>query len=286
MSGTLYVVATPIGNLEDLTRRAVRILGEAEVIAAEDTRAAERLLSHLGIGAGRVVSFFEGNEAARSEELVARLLGGTTVALISEAGTPAVSDPGRRLVAAAAEAGVRVEVVPGASAVITALVASGLATDRFLFLGFPPREAGPRRELCGSLRGERATLVFYEAPPRVGATLADLAAALGEQRSACLARELTKLHEEIVRAPLGELAHRYAEVPPRGECTIVVAGASEAEAAATNIDIEGEARALLAQGLGPKDVAARLAVLTGKPRRQLYQLALALARSEQDHSGH
>jgi 16S rRNA (cytidine1402-2'-O)-methyltransferase len=170
---------------------------------------------------------------------------------------------------------VKVVVVPGPSAHAAALVASGLPSDRFLFLGFPPREAGPRRELFGSLRRDPATLLFYEAPARVGRTLADLAEAFGPARPACLCRELTKLHEEIVRGSLGELAARYAGEAPRGECTLVVAGASAGEAAEP-IDVEARARALLAEGLGPKDVAARLAVETGKSRRTLYQLALSL----------
>lgn len=279
MAATLYVVGTPIGNLEDVTYRAVRVLGEADVIAAEDTRAVERLLDRHGIRAKRVVSFFEGNEARRTEELVERLRAGATVALVSEAGMPGVSDPGQRLVAAAAAAGVPVVVVPGPSAALVALVGSGLPTDRFLFLGFPPREPGPRRELFGSLAAERSTLILYEAPPRVGATLADLAAALGADRPACLGRELTKLHEELVRAPLGDLAARYAETPPRGECTIVVAGASAEEArarAAAAVDVEAEVRRLLREGVSPKEIAARLALATGRPRRQLYQLALAL----------
>jgi 16S rRNA (cytidine1402-2'-O)-methyltransferase len=275
--GTLYVVATPIGNLEDLTLRAARVLREADVIAAEDTRAALRLLSHLGITGKRLVSIFEGNEAARSEALVAELAAGRQVAMISEAGTPAVSDPGQRLVAAAAAAGAAVVAVPGASAVITALVASGLPSERFLFVGFPPRTAGERQALFGSLRAELGTLVLYEAPDRTGATLADLAAALGADRPAALCRELTKLHEEVVRLPLGALAAQYAEVSPRGEVTLVVAGADPA-AARGELDVEAELAALLASGLGPKDAAQRLVVKTGLPRRQLYQLALSLAR--------
>jgi 16S rRNA (cytidine1402-2'-O)-methyltransferase len=279
MAGVLSIVATPIGNLEDLSFRAVRVLGEAQVIAAEDTRAARHLLDRYAVSGPRLVSFFEGNEAERTAELVETVRGGARVALVSEAGTPGVSDPGQRLVAAVIAAGERVEVIPGPSAAISALVLSGLPTERFLFVGFPPRDAGPRQELFGSLRAETGTLVLYEAPPRVGATFADLVAAFGAERRACLARELTKIHEEAVRGTLGELAARYAEAPPRGECTLVVAGASPEEAsAARSFDLEAEAAALLAQGLGPKDVAARLAAATGKPRRVLYQLALSLAR--------
>lgn len=276
----LYIVASPIGNLEDLSLRAARVLREADVVAAEDTRAAARLLAaadaHGPVNpARRVVSSFEGNEAARAEELAAALARGVKVALISEAGTPGVSDPGARAVTAAIAIGARVEVVPGPSAAIAALVASGLPTDRFLFLGFPPRTAGARHQVFGGLRGEIATLILYEAPDRVGATLADLAAALGADRPACVSRELTKIHEEHVRGTLGELAQRYAETAPRGECTLVVAGAA---AAPPVVDIEAELRRLLADGLGPRDAAARLVIATGKPRRELYQLALALQR--------
>jgi 16S rRNA (cytidine1402-2'-O)-methyltransferase len=279
--GTLYIVASPIGNLEDLSPRAARVLREADVVAAEDTRAAARLLAAADAGGGanprrRVVSSFEGNEAARAEQLAAALAGGARVAVISEAGTPGVSDPGERAVAAAIGAGARVEVVPGPAACIAALVASGLPAERFLFLGFPPRETGARHQLFGGLRAEVATLIFYEAPDRVGVTCADLAAALGADRRACLSRELTKVHEEHVRASLGELAARYAETPPRGECTLVVAGASGPAAAA--VDVEAELRRLLAAGLGPRDAAARLVIATGKPRRELYQLALAIQR--------
>ncbi|HVQ26161.1 MAG TPA: 16S rRNA (cytidine(1402)-2'-O)-methyltransferase, partial [Planctomycetota bacterium] len=239
----MSIVATPIGNLEDLTLRAARVLGEAEIIAAEDTRRAGELLAHLGKQGARVMSLFEGNEAQRTAELVELLAGGARVALISDAGTPGISDPGQRLVAAAHAAGVRVEIVPGPSAAIAALVLSGLPSDRFLFAGFPPRDTGARHELFGSLRAERATLIFYEAPPRVGTTLAELAAALGGGRPVVLARELTKLHEEAVRGTLDELAARYAAVAPRGECTLVVAGAPEAP---VELDLEAETRILLA----------------------------------------
>jgi 16S rRNA (cytidine1402-2'-O)-methyltransferase len=288
MAGVLYLVATPIGNLEDMTHRAVRVLSGVAVIAAEDTRAAARLLGHFHIRGPRVVSMFEGNEAGRAQALLGELAAGRDVAVISEAGMPGISDPGERLVAAAVGAGIRVEAVPGAVAATTALVASGLPTGRFLFLGFPPREPGARQQLFGSLRREVATMILYEAPDRVAATCADLAAALGTGRPAALARELTKRHEEIVRAPLGALAERYAAESPRGECTLVVQGASADPAAdglesgespdAGLADISARMRALLAQGLGPKDAAARMVVVTGKPRRQLYQLALSLQR--------
>jgi 16S rRNA (cytidine1402-2'-O)-methyltransferase len=276
VSGVLYIVATPIGNLEDITLRALRILREANVVAAEDTRAAAVLLKRHGIER-QVLSCFEGNEAARAEELIARALAGESVALISEAGTPAVSDPGERLVARAVAAGVRVEPIPGPSAAIAALVASGLSTERFLFAGFPPRAEGERQQAFAKLRSLDATLVFYEAPPRVGRTLADLAATLGESRRAVVARELTKVHEEHVRGTLGELAARYASEPPRGEVTLIVEGAP-AGSAFESIDLDAAIREALAAGKSPKEIAAELALRTGKPRRAIYQLAIALKR--------
>jgi 16S rRNA (cytidine1402-2'-O)-methyltransferase len=279
--GTLFIVGTPIGNLEDLSLRAARVLREADLVAAEDTRVAGFLLAQVdALGPSnpgrRVVSNFEGNEAARAGQVADALRAGRRVAVISEAGMPGVSDPGAYAIAAAIAAGARVEVIPGPSAALAALIGSGLSAERFTFLGFPPREAGARRALFGTLRSELATMILYEAPDRVAATLRDAADAFGAERRASLGRELTKLHEEHVRGTLGELAERYADAPPRGECTLVIAGGSAAEPA---IDIEAELRALLAAGLGPKDAAARLVVRTGKPRRVLYQLALALQRS-------
>ncbi len=274
--GVLYVVATPIGNLEDMSFRAVRILKDVDIVAAEDTRSAQKLFERFSIRAKRLISYFEGNEAARSVELVKALEADKSVALISEAGTPGVSDPGTRLVKAAADAGIKVEVIPGPVAAVAALVGSGLPTARFMVVGFPPREAGARRMMFGQLRYEPSTIALYEAPGRVAETLSDLAAALGDNRSAAVCRELTKLHEETVRGTLAELRDRYADGPPRGECTIVVAGATAGEV--PDIDVEAELRKLLDQGLGPKDAAARLVVTTGKPRRALYQLALSLQR--------
>jgi 16S rRNA (cytidine1402-2'-O)-methyltransferase len=279
--GTLFIVGTPIGNLEDLSLRAARVLREADLIAAEDTRAARHLLTHVdALGpsnpARRIVSNFEGNEVQRADEVARALREGRRVAVISEAGMPGVSDPGAPAIAAAIAAGARVEVVPGPSAAVAALIGSGLPAERFTFLGFPPREPGARRALFGTLRAEPATMIFYEAPDRVAETLRDAAAAFGADRRASLGRELTKLHEEHVRGTVGELAARYADAPPRGECTLVIAGGSAAEPA---VDIEAELSALLAAGLGPKDAAARLVVRTGKPRRVLYQLALALQRA-------
>jgi 16S rRNA (cytidine1402-2'-O)-methyltransferase len=281
MPGTLFVVATPIGNLEDLSPRAARVLREADLVYAEDTRRASILMQHAG-ATTQVVSMFDGNEAARSAELGALLAADKRVCVISDAGTPGVSDPGERAVRAAIAAGARVEVIPGPVAAVAALIGSGLSSARFVFLGFPPRDDGPRRQLVGTLRSEVATMIFYEAPDRVGATLAALRDGLGEARGACVSRELTKVHEEHVRGTLGELAARFADEPPRGECTLVVEG-SDADVA-DEIDIEAELLRLLAEGLGPKDAAARLVVVTGKPRRQLYQLALSLERTRTGES--
>lgn len=287
-SGRLYVVGTPIGNLEDITLRALRVLGSVPVLAAEDTRAAQHLLLHhrvrAGSGGPEIYSFFAGNEAARTEQLLQILQAGRDVALISEAGLPGISDPGQRLVAAARQRGVPVEVVPGPSASLTALIGSGLGTERFLFVGFPPRGEGDRLALFGSLRHEPGTLLFYESPERVHRTLGDLAAALGGQRPACLARELTKLYEEHVSGTLAELQARYADAPPRGEVTLVVAGAAaasqtaapSAEDATALCDLETEIRRRLAAGQGPKEIATALTLLGGQPRRKLYQLALLL----------
>ncbi len=275
MSGTLFIVGTPIGNLEDLSLRAARVLREADVIAAEDTRSAKVLLAHAGAGHARVISLFDGNEASRVAAICDELAAGKKVAVISEAGMPGISDPGARVVDAAITAGARVEVIPGPNAALCALVGSGLPASHFAFFGFPPRESGARRALFGSLRSELGTLIFYEAPDRVAETLDDLAAAFGADRRASLGRELTKIHEEHVRGTLGELAAKYRDTAPRGECTLVVAGGT---AAAPEVDIEAELQKLLDAGLGPKDAAQRLVVVTGKPRRQLYQLALSLQR--------
>jgi 16S rRNA (cytidine1402-2'-O)-methyltransferase len=278
--GTLYVVSTPIGNLEDMTFRAVRVLKEVPVIAAEDTRAAGNLLRHFEIARPTMVSFFEGNEAARTEHLMARLRGGDDVAVISEAGTPGVSDPGARLVAAAVAAGVRVVPIPGASAALAALVASGLPTDEFYFVGFPARDGGPRLQAFARLRNVEATLVVYEAPGRVAATLHDLAAVFGDQRRAVVARELTKVHEELVRGTLKELIAKFADAAPRGEVTILVEGAAATAAEQPAVDVEAEVKRRLADGESPKEIAAALALTSGKPKRQIYQLAVALKPRE------
>ncbi|MDT5262920.1 MAG: rRNA (cytidine1402-2-O)-methyltransferase, partial [Acidobacteriota bacterium] len=219
--GTLYLVATPIGNLEDVTRRALRVLAEADVVACEDTRRTRTLLEHFGIRA-RTVSYHEHNERERATELAAVLEGGASVALVSDAGTPGINDPGFRLVRACVERGLRVVPVPGPTAFVAALTASGLPTDEFYFGGFLPSRTHARRERLASVRALRATLVFYETPHRIAHALSDAREVLGE-REAAVARELTKIHEEIVRGRLGELAARFSvEGAARGEMVLVI----------------------------------------------------------------
>jgi 16S rRNA (cytidine1402-2'-O)-methyltransferase len=282
--GTLTVVAIPLGNAADLAPRAAAALREADLIVAEDTRSARRLLTEIGAAPPPPVwSCFDANEAERAAEVAARLAEGAKVALISEAGTPLVSDPGYRVVSAAIAAGARVVPVPGPSAVLAALVGAGLPTDRFLFLGFPPRKSGARRRLIESVRALPFTLVLYESPLRAAATLADLAAVLGPERRACLARELTKPHEELVRDTLGALAARYADDRPLGEVTLVVAGAEDG-APAEELDddeIRERGRALIADGRTPTEAARALAEATGRARRDVYRL---LTRDEPDES--
>jgi len=221
MAGTLYLVSTPIGNLEDITHRAVRLLGEVDVIACEDTRHTKKLLSHYSIGT-RTISYHEHNERERAAELLEQLKRGLDVAIVSDAGTPGISDPGFRLARLAIENDVRVVPVPGASALITALVASGMPTDEFFFGGFLPARSGARRTRLSELRSIPATLIFYEGPHRIAATLKDAQEILGE-REAVVARELTKMHEEIVRGRLSELATRFSSAErARGEMVLII----------------------------------------------------------------
>jgi 16S rRNA (cytidine1402-2'-O)-methyltransferase len=272
--GTLAVVATPLGDARDLSPRAAETLRAADLIVAEDTRSARRLLGEIGAETKTILSCFDANEAARAAEVAERLAGGANIALISEAGTPLVSDPGYRIVAAAISAGARIVPIPGPSAVLAALVGAGLPTDRFLFLGFPPRKSGARRRLFESVRLLPYTLVLYESPLRTGATLADLAAVLGDGRRACVARELTKPHEELVRAPLADLAAKYEANRPLGEVTLVIEGAPH-DAPAEELDdaeILARAQSLLAEGQSTGSVARALAELTGRPRREIYNL--------------
>lgn len=276
--GSLLVVSCSIGNAGDLSPRAIETLRSADVVLAEDTRSARKLLLAHGIER-RTQSCFDANEAERAQEAAALLRAGKNLALLSEAGTPAVSDPGYRVVRAAIAAGARVIPIPGPSAVLAALVASGLPTDSFFFAGFPPRKTGARRLLFSRLGQLATTLVFYESPHRVGATLAELVAVLGPSRPACLARELTKTHEEIVRGSLGDLALRYKETRPLGEVTLLVGGVDEGAALGDDEDALAErARMLLSTGLSARDVAETLADESTRSRRHIYQLVLALRK--------
>jgi 16S rRNA (cytidine1402-2'-O)-methyltransferase len=272
-AGTLFVIATSLGNPADLAPRALEALRASEIIFAEDTRTARALLAAHGIDRP-THSCFDANEAARAGEAAALLAAGKIVGLVSEAGMPTVSDPGYRLVRAAIDAGARVVPVPGPAALLLALVGSGLPTDRFFFAGFPPRKPGPRRALFTTLRGLPATLIFYESPHRVAATLADLTATLGPDRPACVARELTKTHEEFVRGSLGALAERYAIDRPLGEITLVIGGAPEEASAESDESLRERAAALLAAGETARDVAQQLAEETGRSRRDMYDLVL------------
>ncbi len=278
--GTLFIVATPIGNRGDLTDRARDTLAGVDLIAAEDTRHTGQLLAQLGIRTP-LYALHEHNEAGRAAELTARLLAGARIALVSDAGTPLISDPGYRLVAAAAAAGVTVVPIPGACAAVAALSVAGLPTDRFVFEGFLPPRAAARRAQLATLATEPRTLVFYEAPHRVAETLADLAAAFGGERPAVLGRELTKLHETVYRGTLAELVARAAADPniARGEAVLIVAGAVP-DAVSDSAELQRLDRLLAALLAAlPLSQAVDLAVeFSGARRNRVYERALALKR--------
>jgi len=271
--GTLQVVATPIGNLADLSPRAQQALREADVIAAEDTRRTQQLLSALGI-ARPLISLYEHNETQRIPELLGRLADGQTVALVSDAGTPLLSDPGYELTRAAVGAGVRVVAIPGASALTTALAVAALPVQRFCFEGFLSARAAERRAQLAALAHETRTLVFFEAPHRIRATLADMAAEFGAARAAVVARELTKVHEQVYRGALGELAAQAAREQnfERGEITLVVAGAAPTMQAAVDPVQLRRTVELLLKELPPGRAAALAAQLTGATRAEAYAL--------------
>lgn len=267
--GRLYVVSTPIGNLGDLSPRAVETLAGVSLVLAEDTRHSRHLLDHFGIRAP-LASHHEHNEARTTPALVERLLAGESMAIISDAGTPLLSDPGARLVRAAIDAGVAVVPVPGASALLAALVASGIPADRFTFYGFLPRKGRERSELLGEIAALRHTAVVYEAPGRVAGTMAELAG-LAADRQAAVARELTKQFEEVRRGTVGELARYYEDSPPRGEVVLVIEGA-----APPPLDEEAvrqRARALRAEGVSAREVARTLVAEHGVARNTAYRLA-------------
>jgi len=275
-SGALVVVATPIGNLGDLSPRAIQELTTAGAICCEDTRRTRALLSAAGVRAGgRLRSLHRHNEVERIPEMLRLLEQGGTVAVVSDAGTPGISDPGSRLVAAAAETGHQVRTVPGPSAVLAALVVSGLATDRFAMEGFLPRRGSARRHRLDAVASDARTTIVLEAPTRLAATLADLLDACGDRR-AVVARELTKMHEEVWRGTLSTLARRAAQDGVRGEVVIVVSGAPEA-AAASDEELVAAVRSQLASGMGVRDAASAVAAAAGVGRRRVYQLALQVA---------
>lgn len=274
--GRVVLVGAPLGNPGDASPRLRETLASADVVAAEDTRRLARLAGDLGVQmTGRTVSYFEGNERRRTPELVAAARDGAVVALVTDGGMPSVSDPGYRLVTAAYEAGVEVAVVPGPSAVTTALAVSGLPCDRFCFEGFPPRRAAARRQHLAALAAEQRTLVFFEAPHRLAATLADLAAAFGADRPAVACRELTKRFEEIRRGSLGELAGWAAEQRARGEITLVVAGSpAEVREPPDEEALRAAVATRVAVGSSHRDAVAAVAREYGVSRRELYELTV------------
>ncbi|MBP0002147.1 MAG: 16S rRNA (cytidine(1402)-2'-O)-methyltransferase [Cyanobacteria bacterium SBC] len=273
--GTLYVVGTPIGNLEDMTFRAVTTLKTVDVIAAEDTRHTGKLLQHFQISTPQI-AYHHHNRSQRIPEILDRLQRGNAIALVTDAGMPGISDPGYELVKACAESGVSVVPIPGVSASITALSVSGLDSQRFTFEGFLPTKGKERRERLEQLAGDVRTLIFYEAPHRLRETLSDLAAVLGKPRSIVLARELTKRFEEIWRGTLEESIERYREREPKGEYTIVVAGASSESIVLSEEALKAELQQLMAQGISRSQASRQLAQSSQLSRRQLYQLALTI----------
>jgi 16S rRNA (cytidine1402-2'-O)-methyltransferase len=277
--GTLYVVATPLGNLSDLTPRAARILAAVDVVAAEDTRRARILLGVSG-GHPRLLSLHAHSPPARTRQVIALLAGGKSVALVTDAGTPSVSDPGADLVRQAREAGCTVTVIPGPSAVAAALSVSGLPADRYIFLGFIPRRGRERRRLLDQVAASDLTAVIFEAPTRLARLLDDLTARCGSERRVAVARELTKIHEDVRTGTLAELSGYYRDGPVRGEITVVVAGAAAGagatDATAPVIHLEDRARALLGQGVTRRDAAGRIAKEYGLPRNEAYRRVNAL----------
>jgi 16S rRNA (cytidine1402-2'-O)-methyltransferase len=278
-SGILVLVATPIGNLGDLSPRAVEVLRDADVIAAEDTRRTRGLLTHAGVpAAGRLRAIHAHNERAGAQTIVDDVRSGKRVAYVTDAGMPGVSDPGEQLVRACLDAGLAVEVVPGPSAVLTALVLSGLPTDRFVFEGFLPRRGTARRERIATMAGERRTTVLFEAPSRVLATLSDLLAACGPLREVAVARELTKLYEEVWRGELSDAVGNVGAKEPRGEYVIVLGPASEPPAASDE-EIDAHVHAALTEGLSTRDASARVARDLRVPRRRVYDVATRLRQA-------
>ena len=276
MAGMLYLVPTPIGNLGDISVRCRETLEQADFIAAEDTRVSLKLLNYLGIKK-RLVSYFEHNKAVKGEQIVARILAGETCALVSDAGSPAISDPGEDLVRQCAEAGITVCAIPGPCAVITALSISGQSTGRFCFEGFLSTAKKSRREHLNALVEETRTMIFYEAPHKLLNTLQDMSEVFGMDRPISLCRELTKLHEEVVRTTLGEAIERYTQNPPKGEFVLVVAGAPEKEKALPTPEDAGAMVArLMEEGMSRKDAIKQTAETLKLPKNAVYDAALNL----------
>lgn len=277
MQGTLYLVATPIGNLEDMTYRAVRVLGEVDLIAAEDTRNSIKLLNHFEIKTP-MTSYHEHNKYEKAEYLVTKLLEGTNIAVITDAGTPGISDPGEELVKEAYAAGIRVVPVPGACAAINALIASGLSTRRFAFEAFLPMDKKERKSIVEALKQETRTMVVYEAPHRLVKTLAELSEALGD-RKATICRELTKKHEEFFQTSLEAARDYYTENEPKGECIIVIEGRSFEELAEEDkkqwdaMSITDHILFYMNQGIDKKEATKKVAVDRGIPKRDVYEYA-------------
>lgn len=281
MAGMLYLVPTPIGNLGDISERCRETLAQADFIAAEDTRVTLKLLNHLGLKKS-LVSYYAHNQNRKGEAILQRILAGETCALVSDAGSPAISDPGEELVRQCAEAGVTVSAIPGPCAAITALSISGLPTGRFCFEGFLSTAKKSRRAHLDALRQEQRTMIFYEAPHKLLATLQDMAEVFGGDRPVSLCRELTKLHEEVIRTTLAEAAERYAQQAPRGEYVLILAGAEKQDAPAADPALAAERVArLMEQGLSRKDAVRQAAEELGLPRNEVYDAAL---QGPGDHS--
>jgi 16S rRNA (cytidine1402-2'-O)-methyltransferase len=282
-NGRLVLVATPIGNLGDLSPRAVRTLEAADVVCCEDTRRTRELLSHAGVKHKRLISLNEHNEAGRIPGVLARVRIGELVAVVSDAGTPGVSDPGGRLVAAAVADGLVVEAVPGANAALTALIVSGLPMERFCFEGFLPRRGSERHRSIAAIVDEERTILVHESPQRLASTLAELADACGPDRQVAVARELTKLHEEIWRGSLKEAADWFSERPVRGEVVVLGGAPPTSRSGIADDELESHLRRLLAGGLGVRDASATAASELGVPKKRAYAAALGIRHGERSN---
>jgi 16S rRNA (cytidine1402-2'-O)-methyltransferase len=277
MAGLLYVVATPIGNLEDITLRAIRVLKEVDLIAAEDTRHTQILLSHYDIRTP-VTSYHEHNERAKAKPLVERLVRGGNIALLSDAGTPAISDPGYRLVVEAVRAGVRIIPLPGPSALAAVLSASGLPIDRFIFEGFLPAKKQERKKKLRALRNETRTLILYDAPHRLKESLVDMQEILGD-REIVIGREISKVHEEFLRGRIGEIIERIADREVKGEITVVVHGSTEGTKV-SDAELQDEIGRLVAEGMRVKEIAEIIGERHQLSKREIYQLAFQRRKSK------